>query len=203
MNQRLLVALILFGSAAAQAKDFGTKGATFPVSEPSALQAFMEELRKAEKDGRIDAANREFEEKVKQRVARPKVVNHLEPAREYRTFLVDMSKPLEQDVSMDGQFYPKGTMFNPLAKRVINRHLVVIDGDRPEEVEYALAYLKEHGANTKIILWRGPIQELRAKHKVDFYFAQSTQIIDSFKMKYTPSVTYQDGLFMRVEEIPL
>ncbi|EHZ2651896.1 hypothetical protein [Vibrio vulnificus] len=203
MNRHLLVALILCGSAAAQAKDFGNKGATFPVSEPSALQTFMDELHRAEKDGRIDAANREFEQKVKERVARPKVVNHLEPAREYRSFLVDMSKPLEQDVSMDGKLYPKGTMFNPLAKRIINRHLVVIDGDRAEEVDYAVAYLKEHGPNVKIVLWRGPIQELRAKHKVDFYFAQSTQIIDSFRMQFTPSVTYQDGLFMRVEEIPL
>ncbi|WP_158147850.1 hypothetical protein [Vibrio fluvialis] len=203
MNRRLLAAIILFGSVAAQAKDFGNKGAIFPVSEPSALEAFMEELKRAQKDGRIDAANKEFAAKVEQRVKRPKVVNHLEPATEYRTFLVDMSKPLEQDASYGGKFFPKGTMFNPLLGRIIHRHLVIIDGDNEKEVEYALAYLKEHGPNTRIILWKGPILELRQKFNVDFYFAQSTKIIDSFNFQYTPSVAYQEGAYMRVEEIPL
>lgn len=203
MNLRLLAAITLFSSTSICAKDFGIKGAIFPIKEPSALETFMQELKKAEKDGRIDEANQKFAKKVKQRVARPKVVNQLEPATEYNTFLVDMTKPLEQDASFEGRYIPKGTLFNPLAHRIIKRHLVIIDGDRDEEVEYALDYLKEHGSNTKIILWKGPIQELRLKHQVPFYFAQSTQIIDSFKLKLTPSVIYQDGLFMRVEEIPL
>lgn len=203
MNRHLLAAIILCGSVAAQAKDFGVKGATFPISEPSALETFMNEVKRAEANGTIDAANEKFAAKVKERVARPKVVNHLEAARAYNTFLVDMTKPLEKEAAFGGRVYPVGTPFNPLEHRKITRHLVFIDGDNEKEVAYALDYIKAHSPYTKVILWRGPVQDLGNEHKVPFYFAQSPQLIDTFKIQYTPSVVYQDGKFMRVEEIPL
>jgi type-F conjugative transfer system protein TraW len=190
----------------AVAKDFGIEGAQFPIREESASVTIQNKLAEAKASGLIDKKNQEFAAAVKKRAARPKPVERMAHAQVYRTFLVDMSKPNPKDtLDKDGNVkVPKGTLINPLAQPGfhVTKHIVVIDGDRQEEVEYAVAYAKEH--RSKIVLVKGAPFQLRGELKNnDIFFDQSGVIVRNFQLTVTPSVIYQDGLSMRVEEIPL
>ena len=203
MNRLLLAVIIPFFSTVALAKDFGTQGAVFPIREVDAVEAIVSELKRAQNSGELDAMNERFKQQALARVKRPKVVNQLTPATEYRTYLVDMTKTMKQDIRHDGQLIVKaGQRVNPLAHRRISKHLVIINGDNEAEVEYALSYAKAH-PTSKIILSQGSPFELQKQHQQRFFFLQSSTLVEEFSLSVTPSVIYQDGLQMRVEEIPL
>ncbi|PRQ65180.1 hypothetical protein [Vibrio mediterranei] len=202
MKLHFWVVITLLFNLPSQAKDFGKEGTIFPVKEESALLTIQKELQRSEKSGAIDAMNKKFEQNVLKRAARPKVVNNLFRALTYRTFLVDPTTVVVQDASFEGKnLSSRGQKVNPLMHRPFTKHLVVIDGDDKKQVDYALDYAKQH--NTKIILYRGAPFELSETHQVPFYFLQSEALVERFNITSVPSVIYQDGLYLRVEEIPL
>lgn len=201
MSRALLAVSILFSSVTL-AKEFGVQGEQYAVDEESFTTTIINELKRKEANGDLDKFNQDMANQTRQRINRPKVVNHLNVAVNYRTFLVDISKRLEQDVVYNGKVQHKaGEMINPLMYKPYTKHLLFIDGDRAAEVQYALDYAKEHPS--KIILTSGSPVELMKKYQVPFKFAQSTVMVDTFHLSVTPSVVYQDGNRMRVEEIPL
>jgi len=203
MKTFLLAATTLFFSALISAKDFGVEGATYPILEMDALTLIENRLQEAQDNGEIDAMNEVFARNAIKSAHRPKPVKGLINAQVYRTFLVDMSQEMEQNIydHQGNLVVAKGTVVNPLKHRNVRRHLAFIDGDNEEQVKYAIEYAKEHP--TKIIMTNGEPFKTGAKHQVRFYFDQTGEHVKRFKITALPSVVYQDGLFMRVEEIPL
>ncbi|MCG9658644.1 hypothetical protein [Vibrio mediterranei] len=202
MKLHFWVVITLLFNLPSQAKDFGKEGTIFPVKEESALVTIQKELQRAQDSGEIDAMNQRFAEQARKRAARPKVVNTLYKALAYRTFLVDPTVEVGHDASFEGKtLSSRGQKVNALMHRPFTQHLVFIDGDDEAQVQYALDYAKEH--KTKIIIYRGAPFELWEKHQTPFYFLQSTTMVERFKLTSVPSVVYQEGLYLRVEEIPL
>lgn len=203
MKLPLLAVITLFFSSFCFSQDFGVEGATFPIQETDALTLIENRLHQAQENGEIDAMNQLFAKNAIKSANRPKPVNGLINAQVYRTFLVDMSKTMTQTIyDHEGNVVVEaGTVINPLKIRTVRQHLVFIDGDNEEQVKYAIAYSKEHP--TKMIMTKGAVFKVGIKHNVRFYFDQSGENVRNFNITALPSVVYQDGLAMRVEEIPL
>lgn len=81
--------------------DHGQMGQTWPVIEPDLLAVIKARLDTAQASGKIDALNRQFAEKVTQRVMQPVAVAGMSPAGETRSWEFDPAIVVENDIRDD------------------------------------------------------------------------------------------------------
>lgn len=188
---------------AANALDYGSFGALFPVKEPSVLEAIMDRLHEMERSGEMDQMREDMQETVRKRVARPRPVQGLIRAEEYRSFEVDLSITVTEDLAdHNGVVFARaGTVVNPLDFSGFSKRLVFIDGDDPEQVAFAVDLARAEPA--KIILTNGAPFELTEAHQLLFYFDQGGVLSERFHITALPAVVSRGARRMIVEEIPL
>jgi conjugal transfer pilus assembly protein TraW len=186
----------------AQAKDFGVYGKLFPITEPDFLEQILSRFRTMEGNGEWDAMKGEMQERTREYIERPTASGFLSPAEEYRAFRFDPSISVDRDLADDnGQvFAAAGSTVNPLAYSSFNKRIVVIDGDKQDQVEYALS--KGNELDTLIVLASGAPLDLMRSHGRRFWFDQQGVIVKRFGLERLPSVITRDDPFMLIEEIP-
>ena len=81
----------------------------------------------------------------------------------------------------------------------LSRDLLFIDGRRDAEVSWALA----HVAPAKIVLLAGQPLELSRRHGRSFFFDQGGRLASRFGLAATPVQVRQEGLQLRLTEIPV
>lgn len=197
-----IAALGVFAGAA-QAKDFGTHGPVWPIAEPNLLEVIYERLTEMEQSGAIAEMQREMQDMTRAYVNRPRPVLGLTKATVGRSFEVDLSITLERDlVDHQGRvFATQGTQINPLHFSHFNKRIVILDGDDPAQVQFALSSGNE--LDTLLVLTNGAPLELMRAHGRRFYFDQNAQIVEAFQIERVPSVVERGSDRMRVSEIPL
>ena len=198
----ILVALTgIFFAVAATAKDLGVRGETWAIAEPDLLAALEARLLELERSGALAAIEDEARERVRARVEAPEPVAGIAPATEHRTRLVDPSVVLERDIRLpDGNLQAAaGTRLNPLEHVPLSRDLLFIDGRRTAEVSWALGRV----APAKIVLLAGRPLDLARRHGRTFFFDQGGRFAEHFGLAATPVVVEQEGLRLRLTEVPL
>jgi conjugal transfer pilus assembly protein TraW len=131
----------LFAAGAGQARDFGTHGPLFAIAETSILDLIAERLRAMEASGELAAMQEAMQTQVRRRVARPVPVPGIAAATEHRVYTVDLRVTVQRDLAdHQGRVFARaGTVIDPLAHSAWNKRIVLIDGDVPEQVRFALA----------------------------------------------------------------
>ncbi len=195
----VVVAALL--QAPAAARDLGVLGETWAIAEPDLLAALEARLRELEHSGALATTEDEARERVRARIEAPAPVAGVAPATTHSTRLIDPSVVLERGVRLpDGTVLATaGTRLNPLAHVPLSRDLLFIDGRRGEEVAWALG----HAAPATIVLLAGHPLDLARRHGRAFHFDQGGRLADRFGLAATPAVIEQDGLHLRLTEIPL
>ncbi len=183
------------------AKDLGTRGETWAIAEPDLLAALEARLLELERSGAMATIEDEARERVRARIEQPPAVPGIAPATERRTRLVDPSVLLERDVRLpDGTVLAAaGTRLNPLEHVPLSRDLLFIDGRRDAEVSWALG----HAAPATVVLLAGRPLDLARRHGRAFHFDQGGRLAARFNLAATPVVVAQDGLHLRLTEVPL
>lgn len=205
--RNLIVAMLLATSlsAPAMAGDLGTMGNTFPISERDILEYIAGQIAKAKAAGKLPAMQREFTERVKKRVERPKPVEGLRKTEAPRTWLFDPTITVPQNFKHpDGRVFARaGDRINPLERMPgFDRVMILIDGDDPDQVAFGLRKLKQVGVQRgRLILTNGAPLELMRKNKVQVYFDQEGRISGHFAVRQVPAVIERDGLRMRISEV--
>ena len=186
----------------AQAKDFGTYGALFPIHEQDVLELITSGFENLEATGRLDEIKRESQDLVRTRVERPKG-QVLPRATAARSFEVDLSVTVERDLADHrGQVFARaGTRINPLEYSRFSKRIVMIDGDDPDQVAFALKSGNE--LDTLIVLTNGPSLALMREHGRRFWFDADGQMAQKFSVVAVPSVITRADPVMRVDEIAL
>lgn len=178
------------------AKDYGIQGKTFEIKEENILDAIKDSIAK------IDI--RAFQNKVKQEaiksINKPKGIS-LPQAKEFRSFIFDPSITLQQDLKdHQGKIFAfKGQKINPLKFTTLREKLIFIDGDDDLQVEYSLS-IKEA---KQIILVKGEPINLNKHHKEMFFFDFNGGLVNRFGIKRLPSVVFQKGEVLEINEIAL
>jgi len=183
-------------------KDFGTYGALFPIHEQDVLELIVSGFVEMEKSGRLDEIRQDSERHVRARVERP-LGRSFPRAEVNRSFTIDLSITVDRDLA-DHQgrvFAPAGTRVNPLEYSRFSKRIVMIDGDDPDQVAFALSEGNE--LDTLIVLTNGPSLELMRKHGRRFWFDADGQMATKFGVQALPSVVTRADPLMRVEEIDL
>ena len=192
---------VLDSAAPVTAKDLGVLGETWPIEEADLLAAIETELVELERSGERARMEQAARDRARARLEAPEPVPGILPARESRTWLYDPAIVVEQDVLGPGGVViaAAGTRIEPLAHRPLTRELLFIDGTRPVEVEWALARV----APTRIVLLAGRPFDLAREHGRAFYFDQTGVLTERFGLRATPTRIRQEGLKLRITEVPL
>lgn len=203
---RLFHTVLLCSLAAAGqgvAKDLGTHGPLFEVAEPSLLDTIKARLKDMEAAGELDAMRQEMQDTTRAYVNRPRPVQGLGKAEDYAIWEVDMSITLTEDLAdHQGQIFAHaGTVVNPMAYSRFNKRIVLLDGDDPDQVSFALSDGDE--LDTLLVLVNGDPLGLMREHGRRFYFDQDAVLVKRFGVQNVPAVVQRADPFMQVEEIAL
>ena len=185
------------------AKDFGVHGPLWEVAEPSLIDSIKARLGEMQANGELDQMRQDMQDRTRAYANRPTPIEGLQSAELTREYDVDLSITLNRDLADHrGQIFArKGTHINPLHYSRFNQRIVVIDGDSPEQVAFALERGNE--LDTLLVLVNGAPLELMRAHGRRFYFDQHGQIVNRFGLSRLPSEITRAGEVMRVREVAL
>ena len=197
------------------AKDFGTKGHIYRITEQPFLQMIDEKLRKVD----IEKEREKMTAVVKDRVENPRAVEGLLPALNNRVFYFDPTYTLEEDAVLPcGKILHKaGTKVNPLEHTDLNRRLFFIDSRDGAQIKWLRKQLEnplnnEQNTDTaliedRVILVGGSVlgleKEVGKEHKEKIYFDQNGELTSRFGIKAVPATAVQEGLRLKIEEVNL
>ena len=197
MIQILLVLCAFSLSATCYAGiDLGSIGDIYPIKEVDILEYvnakakginFEEYIRKNK--------DRMLEKSLTALIELPKA-----PKNETRK--VEIIYTLEQDIfkiDSKGQkqiIYPAGFQYNVLDYTTIDEQYVIINAENEDEINW----FKEQGLpNCMLIISQGNTIKLAEKLKLPVY-KLTEPLKDSLYVRYTPSVIYQEGNKLRIDE---
>lgn len=180
-------------------KDYGVKGHVFEIKEESMLDMIKDRLAKAESSGVLKKMQKQFQEKVKARLLKPKAVSGISRTIEPRIFHVDPTYTQSKDIKdAEGNILvPAGTTVNPLEELNWGEPLIFIDGEDQEQIDWA------RGQQGKIVLVNGSVLEISDQISRVVYFDQGGSLTDKFGIQHTPAIVTQDGLRLKIEEVKL
>lgn len=202
-----IVLYVFILSNSVSAKDFGNRGANYPVAEESILLMFQKKLGALDLKKEEERMHRIAEERVKN----PAPVSGIVPAKETREFWHDPTYILTEDAVLPcGRvLYRAGTAVNPLDYMDLDRRLFFVDGREKKQVEWLKSRLlpdSSSGANKiedRIILVGGSPMELQDKLGFEVYFDQAGELTTRFGIKGSPALAEQDGKKLKIVEVAL
>ena len=197
----IAVVLAVTLQAPAAAKDLGVRGETWAIAEPDLLEALEARLLELEHSGALAAMEEEARVRARARMEAPEPVAGIAPAVRHSTRRIDPSVVLDRNVRFaDGTLLAAaGSRLNPLEHVPLSRDLLFIDGRRDVEIAWAL---ERRGPSTIVLLAGRPL-DLSRRHGRPFFFDQSGRLANRFALSATPVLIEQEGLHLRLTEVPL
>lgn len=184
-------------------QDLGVVGKTYRITEID-LSAFIKSrLMEMEKNGSLDAINKDFFEQTKGNIKNPPG-RKMGRALQKRVGFYDPRITLKTDIrdAKGRVIFRRGTTVNPLDIKAFNRVLCFIDGNDSVQVEWVRVNCPE-GYLHRIILVNGSPETLAKKEKRRFYFDQQASLSRRFGIEALPAVVSMKGGKINVEEIPM
>lgn len=183
------------------ARDLGTFGPVFEVSEPSILDAIQGRLSAMEASGEMEQMRQDMEDRTRAYVNRPRPVSGLRKATEDRYYSVDLSITVERDIAdhRGVVFARAGQVINPLHYSHFTKRIVLLDGDDPKQVAWAISHGTE--IDTLLVLTNGAPLELTRQHGRRFYFDQDGVITNRFNVMALPAEIIRGDEVMHVHEV--
>ena len=190
-------------ASAVSARNFGTYGQVFPVKEPDMLEEILKRFRAMEASGGLAQMEKDMQERTRGYVERPAIAAYLAPAERYRAYEFDPSIRVDRDIAdQNGTVFARaGTVINPLDHSGFSKRIVIIDGDEPAQVAFALE--KGDEMDTLIVIAKGAPLDLGRKHGRRFWFDQQGVIVKRFEVEKLPTVITRADPVLIIEEIPV
>ena len=202
------MAIVLYISTSSNivfAKDFGNRGANYPVAEESILLSLQKKF--AELD--LKKEGERMRSIAEERVRNPAPVSGIMPAKETREFWYDPTYILTEDAVLPcGRvLYKAGTRVNPLDYMNLDRRLFFIDGREEKQVEWLRGQLLPDSSSfdkkieDRIILVGGSPPEIQNKLGFEVYFDQGGELTTRFGIRGSPAVAEQAGKNLKIVEV--
>ena len=111
-----LVLMTLLSTTHGSAKNLGTYGSVFKVAEISIIEVIQGRLQAMEKAGKMEAVQRELQEKVKDKVNRPTSVEGMTKAKSSKKTKFDPTFVVSQNIkdNKGNLIASEGASYNPL-----------------------------------------------------------------------------------------
>jgi conjugal transfer pilus assembly protein TraW len=179
---------LLFVPVLVMAKDLGTWGELYPITEQDMLTTIQNRLKAMEDSGEMAREQEAFKKRVIENTLRPKPVAGLHIAQENSTHYIDPSLTVSEDLKdHEGRIFArKGQVINPLDTVPFTETLYFIDADNPEQ----LAWMKAQKPGTltyRVILVNGDVREATKALDTRIYFDQDGTLSQKFELKAIPA----------------
>lgn len=197
----IIVSAIITSQAVAL--DLGTIGPTYPIQERDLIEVMKGKLRNLEKTGELARINERWRAYVTDSAERPAAVPGLRGTETARTFYIDPTYTLDQNVVDDKgrMLYPAGTKVNPFDYAPMTQYLLFFDGSSKAQVAFAERFMAESKMKVKPILTAGEPMKLMRQWKKPVYFDQGGTLSRRFMLKQTPAIISQEEKRLRVDEV--
>lgn len=198
-------ACLLLCSALTHAKDLGTIGPTYDITEKDLVQVIKDGLKRMQANGQLAQVENEYKQRVIYGFKHPKPVPGIREADTARTFYVDPTYTVDRNiVDANGRLlYPAGTKVNPFDYERMSKALLFFDGDNPKQVAFAKRFIAESKTQVKPILVAGDPFKLMREWQKQVYFDQTGFLTKRFSITQSPAVVTQEGKRFRIDEIKL
>lgn len=199
-----LAALLLALTVSASAETFTTDAPSYPIDEPDLIQAILAKLKGMEASGRLAEIQQAQQEKAKDRVINPVPLEGFTKVIKPSKRLFDPSIELTRDVvDHEGRLVAgQGTRVNPLDYTSLTRKVALIDGRDPTQLDWAKQILLKEPA-TFVVLVAGSYYNLSKEFGRPIYFDQNKRISNRFGITRVPTLVYQSGKRIVIDEIAL
>jgi conjugal transfer pilus assembly protein TraW len=202
------MAIVLYISTSSNivfAKDFGNRGANYPVAEESILLSLQRKFAALD----LKKEGERMRKAAEERVRNPAPVSWVIPAKETREFWHDPTYILTEDAVLPcGRvLYKAGTAVNPLDYMDLDRRLFFIDGREEKQVEWLKGQLLPDNSSfdkkieDRIILVGGSPPEIQDKLGFEVYFDQGGELTTRFGIRGSPAVAEQAGKNLKIVEV--
>jgi conjugal transfer pilus assembly protein TraW len=195
--------LLLIPCQMVYARDFGTQGHTYKISEQGFLEMIYERLQKVD----IEKEQQKMQQIAKERVENPLPVENVVPATDSRVLYYDPTYILDEDVVLPCGtiLHKKGTRVNPLDHMELGRRLFFVDARVQEQIKWLKAQLQspKSDCQDKVILVGGSPLKLQDTLNTPVYFDQGGTLITKFGIRHSPAILEQEDLHLRIEEFVL
>lgn len=200
LNRILCTFLSGLAFYALEATDLGVCGHVFTIEEENLLESLKQKVMNLSKE-QVEVMQAKIKERCISQLQTPRGVEGLQKAKTYRSFCVDPALCTERDIlNHQGHvIVPKGQCFNPLTTIWHLDTLLFFDGSDSRQLEWA----KNQKDQTKWILTKGQPLELEGQENYPVYFDQLGILIKKFGIQALPAKVSQEGMLLKVEEIPL
>jgi len=199
-----LLGELFFRGGNVSAKDLGTFGETFEVTEESLITYIQKKLTYLEGKGEITEHQKIIRDHVKETIRRPQKVKGISPTKFPRVFTVDPTITVQSDLKdhTGKTFHHKGERVNPLDFRSLSHPLLFINGDDKTHIQWAKHHLKQD-ALAKVILIQGDPFALMEELYQKVYFDQGGKLTAKLNLSHAPSIVVQNGKRLEIrEEVP-
>lgn len=182
------------------AKDLGLHGSHFSIEEEDFLQHIQHKLSALSSEQKM-YLEKQLKDHYIALAEEPPAVEGLREASAYRTYTVDPSITVAADITdHEGRIIvPQGTVLNPLTLCGLTEELLFLDGDQPSHLEWA----RQQSPTAKWILVKGKPLALEHTENRKIYFDQFGLLSRKFRLLHIPAKVSQDGMRLKVEEIPI
>ncbi len=169
--------------------NLGVYGQTYSIEEPD-LQAEIESKAKA------FILQEEFDEKLRKSYY---VDIYLPDVKEKSKRKMSFTYTVPEDLIIDGNVIAKkGTVINVLEKvKLTTKYLFLKDYQMP-----LFEKLTQKDRNIAAVIIKGDLISLLEKYPDHMIYMGDQQLIDKFNITGVPSLVYQDGTSIIVEEVP-
>jgi len=178
-------------------------GPTYPIKEVDAIEAIQNKLAAMEKSGALERLKDEAKARIEKQILSPLPVSGISIVEKSNIRYFDPTYILNEDIfDHDGNIIAaKGTRVNPLEVMPVHKKLFFFDGRSNEQVLMAEKFAKEYGTEFTPILTAGDWAETSNRLKQAVYFDQQGKMTTRLTVTSVPSLVFQEGTKMRIEEI--
>lgn len=200
----LAAALLSAGSGPAPAADLGVIGPLHPIAEPDMLDEIQAVLRARQASGELERLQQAAHRRMRAAIETPAAVRGLQRAMRKRTWEVDPSVRFDAPiVDPEGRtVVPAGTLANPLSVVRLSKVLLFIDGRDRAQVAAARRLMDGSPQPVVPVLTAGSPPALARVWKRPVFFDQDGRLVQRFGIQAVPAKVSQQGLRLRVEELP-
>jgi len=201
MFGKLCISTLLIATTLS-AQNVFTIGTTYEFAEEDLIIAIKENIQTNEEA--IKKRFADMKEKAQTNIDElsPTLSVRPSPAIENRTFYPDTTYVNPKDIrDHTGKIlYPKGYTFNPMDYINLAYEIVVINGNRSEELDWIKSTDYLGTAAYRVLITEGKFKKVTEALGQTVFFA-TDQIINRLSIKKTPSVITQDGNRLKIKEI--
>ena len=204
---KVRVLLLLLASLAmlVRAEDLGTIGPTYAIEEPHLLTAIEQQLRAKQASGELARLEAEAKRRIVDTIEHPAPLPGITRTERPRSFYFDPSIVVSENITdaKGNILVPAGTRQNPLSVVSLSKHLLFFDGRDESQVDWARATIARYGGKVKPILVAGSYLALMQRWQLPVYFDQQGALTAKLGITHVPALVSQEGLQLRIDELPL